>query len=168
MKKIIFTFLFLMLMSGYPASAKEPTFEEHISEMLRSHRIMTDRLIAAWEHRQSEIDLLAEVIYWENWYTDKDKRAAYLTGAVVMNRLASDEKWMHPNGKTVKSVLYAPGQYSTTKYFFTKEIPQECYDMARDIYLHGTPDVPAGVIFQATFKQGKAYEIINGEWFCYG
>lgn len=165
MRVLLFTILFLVLVQGVPASAR---MSEDITSVVRAHKVFADRFIAAMELQHESINLLAEVIFWENWYTDPDKRAAYLTGAVVMNRLNSDEKWMHPNGKTVKSVLYAPGQYSTTKYFFTKEIPQECYDMARDIYLHGTPDVPAGVIFQATFKQGKVYEIINGEWFCYG
>lgn len=169
MRRALVLIVFLLLMSGYPASAKEPSFGDRISAMIQEHKVMRDRLIAAWEHQQSEINLLAEVIYWENWHTDKDKRAAYLTGAVVMNRVARDDRWMHLKGdKTVYDVVYARGQYSTTKYFYTKEIPAECYDMARDIYKNGTPDVPADVIFQATFSQGKVYEKINGEWFCYG
>lgn len=118
---------------------------------------------------EEEVRLLAEVIYHENWNTDKNHRAAYLTGAVVRNRMFRDEEWLHLKGEcTVYDVVYARGQYSTTKKFFTKEIPQECYDMARDILIHGTPDVPENVIYQATFKQGKTYEIINGEYFCYG
>ena len=118
-----------------------------------------------WEFRQSEINLLAEVIYWENWHTDKDKRAAYLTGAVVMNRVNSDD-W--PN--TVEKTLYQRGQYSTTKYFYTKELPAEVYDMARDIYKNGTPDVPAGVVFQSMNPRlgRKIYESINGEYFAFG
>ena len=103
-----------------------------------------------------------------NWHTDKDHLAAYYTGAVVMNRVARDDPWLHLKGeKTVYDVVYAKGQYSTTKLFYTKEIPAECYEMARDIYKNGT-DVPADVIFQATFKQGPKYDVINGEWFCYG
>ena len=169
MKILVITLLMLILVPGIKTPAKEPTFEEQISGMIQMHKAMTDRLIQMWEHRKTEINLLAEVIYWENWYTDSDKRAAYLTGAVVMNRVARDDRWLHLTGeKTVHDVVYARGQYSTTKYFYTQEIPSECLDMARDIYLNGTPDVPAGVIFQATFKQGPKYEVINGEWFCYG
>lgn len=159
-----------MLVGSVKVQAKvkdmpEIDFESHISNMLQEHRIMTDRLIAYMEFKHESINLLAEVIYHENWHTDKEKRTAYLTGAVVMNRVNSP---LWPN--TVKTVLYQSGQYSTTKYFYTKEIPQECYDMARDIYVNGTPDVPYDVVFQATFEQGRGDWIppINGEHFCYG
>ena len=114
-------------------------------------------------YTQEDINLLAEVIYHENWHTDSEHLAAYYTGAVVMNRVKS-KNW--PD--TIEKVLYQRGQYSTTKYFFTKEIPEECYQMARDILLFGTPDVPETVIFQSTFRQGSGkWKVINGEWFCY-
>lgn len=148
---------------GKAAEKQEPTFEETIQAMIQEHRILMDRLIAAWEHRKEEVDLLAEVIYWENWHTDKEHLAAYYTGAVVMNRVNS-KAW--PN--TVKEVLYQRGQYSTTKLFYTKEIPQECYDMARDIYKNGTPDVPENVIFQAMRPLGKTWKRVNTDYFCYG
>lgn len=114
-------------------------------------------------HRERDISLLAEVIYHENWHTDKEKLTARYTGAVVMNRVNSPE-W--PD--SVEGVLYQKGQYSTTKKFFTVQLPDECYDVARDIYVNGTPDVPEDVVFQATFKQGKIWKVINGEYFCYG
>lgn len=126
--------------------------------------------IAVFPHTLRDVDLMAEVIYWENWYTDEDHLAAYYTGAVVLNRIDSDESWLHLKGdKTVYDVVYAKGQYSTTKYFFTKEIPDECRQMAIDILSHGTPDVPKNVIYQATFIQGSGdwIEPINGEHFCY-
>ena len=113
--------------------------------------------------RERDISLLAEVIYHENWHTDKEKLTARYTGAVVMNRVNSPE-W--PD--SVEGVLYQKGQYSTTKKFFTVQLPDECYDVARDIYVNGTPDVPKDVVFQATFKQGKIWKVINGEYFCYG
>ena len=170
MKKIIIlTALFLILLPVIQTKAKtkrpELTFEETVETMVREHKIMLDRLIAAWEHRQEEINLLAEIIYHENWHTDKEHMAAYYTGAVVMNRVNS-KAW--PN--SVKEVLYQRGQYSTTKLFYTVELPEECYEMARDIYKNGTPDVPYDVVFQATFKQGRGDWIdpINGEHFCYG
>ena len=164
---IILTALFLILLPVIQTKAKtkipEPTFEETIQAMIQEHRILMDRLIAAWEHRKEEINLLAEVIYWENWHTDKEHLAAYYTGAVVMNRVNSKE-W--PD--TVKKVLYQKGQYSTTKLFFTKEIPEECYEMARDIYRNGTPEVPANVIFQAMRPLGKTWKKVNTDYFCYG
>lgn len=155
--------VFLVPAAEGEAKTKEPTFEETIQSIIREHKIMTDRLIAAWEHRKEEVNLLAEVIYWENWHTDKEHLAAYYTGAVVMNRVRSGA-W--PD--TVKAVLYQKGQYSTTKYFYTKEIPPEVYDMAWDIYRNGTPEVPEDVIFQAMRPLGKTWKKVNTDYFCYG
>jgi len=112
-----------------------------------------------------DVNLLAELIYWENWYTDAEKETAYWTGAVVMNRVASPE---FPN--TIKEVIYQTKpckQYAVTGKFFTKELPEECYEMARNILLKGTDEVPKNVLYQATFKQGKIWKQKNGEIFCY-
>lgn len=164
------TVIFLILLGSTKVQAKvddvqEIDFQARISEMAKTHRILMDKMIAYVEFKHESINLLAEVIYHENWYTDKDKLTAYWTGAVVMNRVKSPK---FPN--TVKEVLYQkkPIQYSTTGKFFTKEIPEECYEMARDIWENGTPDVPENVLYQATFSQGKIWKKLNGEIFCYG
>ena len=115
-------------------------------------------------YTQEDINLLAEVMYHENWNTDSEHLAAYYTGAVVMNRVKSKD-W--PN--TIKEVLYQRGQYSTTKKFFTKEIPAECYELAEMILREGTPDVPENVIFQSMRKLGKGtWKKVNTDYFCYG
>ena len=115
-------------------------------------------------YTQEDINLLAEVMYHENWNTDSEHLAAYYTGAVVMNRVKSKD-W--PN--TIKEVLYQKGQYSTTKKFFTKEIPAECYELAEMILREGTPDVPENVIFQSMRKLGKGtWKKVNTDYFCYG
>ena len=121
-------------------------------------------LLERWQQEQDDIKLLAEVIYHENWHTDKERKAAYYTGAVVMNRVKS-KNW--PN--TVKEVVYQKRQYAVVPKLFTEKIPDECYQMAKDIYRNGTPDVPANVVYQATFIQGSGDWIdpINGEHFCY-
>ena len=121
-------------------------------------------LLERWQQEQDDINLLAEVIYHENWHTDKERKAAYYTGAVVMNRVKS-KNW--PN--TVKEVVYQKRQYAVVPKLFTEKIPDECYQMARDIYRNGTPDVPANVVYQATFIQGSGDWIdpINGEHFCF-
>jgi len=132
-------------------------------------KILLERWQQEQERRkqeQEEINLLAEVIYYENWHTDKEKKTARWTGAVVMNRVKSKK---FPN--TVKDVLYQTKpciQYSTTQYFFKKELPQEVYEMAEDIYRNGTPEVPENVLYQATFVQGEVWNKLNGEIFCYG
>lgn len=167
---LIATVIFLILLGSTKVQAKvdgtaDIDFQARISEMAKTHRILMDKMIAYVEFKHESINLLAEVIYHENWFTDKEKKTAYWTGAVVMNRVKSPK---FPN--TVKEVLYQknPIQYSTTGKFFTKEIPEECYEMARDIWENGTPDVPENVLYQATFKQGKIWEQKNGEIFCYG
>ena len=166
MKKVItICIIFLALLPAVRSSGKQlpDDFSQRVEAMVRSHKIMTDRLIKYMEHQREEINLLAEVIYHENWHTDKEHLAAYYTGAVVMNRVRSGA-W--PD--TVKAVLYQKGQYSTTKYFYTKELPAEVYEMARDIYKNGTPEVPENVIFQAMRPLGKTWKKVNTDYFCYG
>ena len=115
-------------------------------------------------YTQEDVNLLAEVIYHENWHTDKDHLAAYYTGAVVMNRVKSKD-W--PN--TIESVLYQRGQYSTTTLFYTIQLPDEVYEMAEDILKNGTDDVPDSVVFQAMRKQGKGtWKKVGTDYFCYG
>ena len=94
-----------------------------------------------------DIKLLAEVMYHENWNTDPDRLAAYYTGAVVLNRVARKD---FPN--TVKGVLYQKGQYVMTDKFFTVEVPEECYEMARELLINGS-DIPRAVIFQSTHRE---------------
>ena len=114
-------------------------------------------------YTREDVELLAQVIYWENWHTDGEHLAAYYTGAVVMNRVHSDE-W--PD--TIKGVLYQKGQYSTTKYFYTKEIPAEAYEMAERILRDGTDDVPENVIFQSMRPLGSGtWKKVNTDYFCY-
>lgn len=119
---------------------------------------------AIYPYTYKDVDLLAEVMYHENWNTDKDHLAAYYTGAVVMNRVKSD---IWPN--TISDVLYQKGQYSTTKKFFTKDIPDECRQMAIIILAYGTPDVPDTVVFQAMRRQGSGtWKKVGTDYFCYG
>lgn len=178
----LLTFLFITFFNTCIANAKEKekteasssTSKEGIFKFLQ-HLSKKDgnlfkKMFEVWKKQiekekqlRKDINLTAEVIFWENWYTDKNKEAAYDTGAVAWNRVKSPE---FPN--TLEEVLYQKGQYSTTKYFFTQELPKECYEMAEDIVMNGTPDVPETVLFQATFKQGKVWKVINGEYFCYG
>ena len=178
----LLTFLFITFFNTCIANAKEKekteasssTSKEGIFQFLQ-HLSKKDgnlfkKMFEVWKKQiekekqlRKDINLTAEVIFWENWYTDKNKEAAYDTGAVAWNRVKSPK---FPN--TLEEVLYQKGQYSTTKYFFTQELPKECYEMAEDIVMNGTPDVPETVLFQATFKQGKVWKVINGEYFCYG
>lgn len=171
MKRILLiTALFLMLLGNVTVSAKNSTtpdinFEERISAMVQEHKIMTRNLIAYMEYKRESIDLLARVAYKENWYTDKDKLTARWTMGVVLNRVKSEQ---YPN--TVKEVLFQKGQYSTAKDLFKDDPPEECYEMARDVWENGVPEMPDNVLFQSQQpKLGRGHwKVLNGEYFAYG
>ena len=167
---LIATVIFLILLGSTKVQAKvddvqEIDFQTRISEMAKTHRILMDKMIAYVEFKHESINLLAEVAYWENWHTDKEKLTALWTMGVVKNRVESEQ---FPN--TVKEVLYQRGQYATTKYFYTKELPEECYEMARDVWENGVPEMPDNVLFQSQQpKLGRGHwKVLNGEYFAYG
>ena len=116
-----------------------------------------------------ELELLARIIHAEaadNNYFDK----CYV-GVVVMNRKKSGI-W----GNSIRSVISAPGQYSSYKnYKFNSTIPNECYEIAKQIMLGETFDMPYNVIFQSGSPQGKGvWKIIyntagySNHYYCYG
>lgn len=130
------------------------------------YKIICEDLPLRYEQEQADIRLLAEIMYHENWSTDKDHKAAYYTGAVILNRVTSKE---FPD--TIRGVIYQTKpckQYAVTDKIGTKELPQECIDMAADLIRNGAPDVPENVVYQATFYQGSGlWKSINGEKFCF-
>ena len=164
--KIIGVLLIILIivdfMSCIHAKAGVVTGEKHLGGMALVRQQVVEKGEELPEYE--EINLLAEVMFWENWSTDKEHEAARLTGAVVLNRVK--HKWF-PD--TVKGVLYQKGQYATTHKFFTKELPEECYKLAIDLYRYGTDDVPLNVIFQSTHKEfgSGVWKCINGEYFNY-
>lgn len=107
-----------------------------------------------------DLELMANVIFYEN---RDSEYAMWLTGLVVLNRVHDPD---FPN--TVREVLYQkhPIQYSTTKYFFTKEIPEEIYILARKIF-RDDGSIPRNVVYQAQFKQGSGVYDHPGDYFCY-
>lgn len=118
---------------------------------------------------KNELDLLARIIHAEaadNNYIDK----CYV-GMVVINRKNSGI-W----GNSIQSVISAPGQYSSYKnYKFNSAIPTECYEIAKQIMLGETFDVPYNVIFQSGASQGKGvWKIVYNtagycnHYYCYG
>lgn len=110
---------------------------------------------------ESDRELLAQVMYWENY--DNGVEAMLLTGSVVLNRVKSGE-W---GGDTIKKVIYAKGQYSTTGYFYTKTIPDEVYSLAEKLLTEGSM-APENVVYQAMFKQGSGvYKQVGTDYFCY-
>ena len=86
-------------------------------------------------------------------------------GAVVMNRLRMGY-W----GSTLKSVIYAKGQYACTWQGrkFHQTPPQDCIDIATALLKGETYGVPSNVIYQAQFKQGSGvWKKVGVHYYCY-
>ena len=87
-------------------------------------------------------------------------------GAVVMNRLRMG-LW----GNTLRSVIYAKGQYACTwngSRGFNSTPPQDCIDIAKALLRGETYGVPANVIYQAQFKQGSGlWKKVGVHYYCY-
>lgn len=129
-------------------------------------------LSPVYPHTEADIQILGDTMWLENGYTGKNeeenRECLILTGAVVLNRMLSNDKWLHLKGdKTVYDVIYAKGQYaSSTKEGIGKtDTPEWVYDLARDMLNYGT-NVPDYVIFQSTQENlGTVWKVIDGEYF---
>ena len=109
-----------------------------------------------------DVDILARLITAEMGY-DKEPEVYHLAGAVVWNRMKSDD---FPD--TLEEVIYQKGQYLCTwNGHIEREPDPVAVDVANDLLLNGT-QVPENVVFQAEFLQGSGvYEHINNTYFCY-
>lgn len=84
-------------------------------------------------------------------------------GSVVLNRVNSSR---FPN--TIKDVVYAPNQYACTwDGNFDRQPDARAIKNAQHLLENGS-QIPSGVVFQAQFVQGKVWQVIDGEYFCYG
>lgn len=103
------------------------------------------------QYSESDLMLLAKVIYAEagsDFLSDEWKMCV---GEVVLNRVASPE---FPN--TIPDVVYQPGQYHGARSgYIASLIPSErCIDVAKRL-LNGERIMEPSVVFQANFKQGS-------------
>lgn len=121
------------------------------------------------QYSESDLMLLAKVIYAEagsDFLSDEWKMCV---GEVVLNRVASPE---FPN--TIPDVVYQPGQYHGARsgYIASLTPSERCIEIARRL-LDGERIMEPSVVFQANFKQGsgvyKALYDSNLGWtyFCY-
>lgn len=121
------------------------------------------------QYSDSDLMLLAKVIYAEagsNFLSDEWKMCV---GEVVLNRVASPE---FPN--TIYDVVYQQGQYQGARsgYIASLTPSERCIDIARRL-LNGERLMEPAVVFQANFKQGSGvckalYDSHLGwTYFCY-
>lgn len=123
---------------------------------------------------ESDLDLLAAVIYYEAGSDDCTDRHQQLVAQVVLNRVASDE---FPDTiydvimQTKPSIQYSPYKKIAKNAGNRDIIPQRCYDNAL-IVLNGEVECPSNIVWQANFKQGSGiYEVhktsYSTTYFCY-
>ena len=114
-------------------------------------------------YTQSDLDLLARVIYAEagsDWLTDEHQRAV---GSVVLNRVADSR---FPN--TIYGVVYQKGQYACTWNGAINKTPsQRAINNAKYVLENGVI-TPTNVVWQSQAKQGRGvWKYIQGHYFCY-
>ena len=115
---------------------------------------------------EEDMILLARVIHAEATENSSLRlQDRQYVGAVVMNRLRTGH-W----GNTLRSVIYAPGQYACVgNKKFNSYPPQECLDIAKQLLLGETYGVPSNVIFQAQFTQGTGiWKQVGVHYYCFG
>lgn len=115
------------------------------------------------QYSQSDLDLLARVIYCEagsSWMTDEHQLAV---GSVVLNRVADSR---FPN--TIKDVVYQRGQYACVPNGMINKTPSERAINNAKYLLENGVTIPTNVVWQAQFRQGKGvWKYIQGHYFCY-
>lgn len=162
--------------AGYFDSAESRKVSAHqMAEAARSLGYSEDSPIiqAAKSHYKdaqdeidSEIDILARIVYFEagsSWISDRHQQ---LVACVLLNRCNDDR---FPN--TIKENVYKKGQYACSGKLYSvskSSIPERCYENAKAA-AYGLVECPSNIIFQAQFKQGKGvYEHIGNTYFCFG
>lgn len=119
-------------------------------------------------YTDDDLRILTNVIHFEScgcpeWHKE-------IVGQIVLNRVADPR---FPN--TIRDVVAQPRQYLYS--YTTRTINcQNCNDIAKKV-LEGGVEIPANVIYQANFRQGKGVwktSYVNTGWFssttyfCYG
>ena len=103
------------------------------------------------QYSDSDLMLLAKVIYAEAGSEFLSDEWKMCVGEVVLNRVASPE---FPN--TIYDVVYQQGQYQGARsgYIASLTPSERCIDIAKRL-LNGERIMEPSVVFQANFKQGS-------------
>ena len=155
-----------MASNGYPIAG----ITEEISKM-QAQAYLTAvpnevEEVAEPEIDEKDIDLLARLITAEVGYSGAYDPATYeeicyLTGAVVLNRIADEDF-----SNNLYGVIYQPGQYACTwDGNIERDYDPIAFEIAEALLVYGVEDVPTDLVWQAGFPQGETYKQINGMYF---
>ena len=106
-----------------------------------------------------ELELLAKVITTESGADWCKNELQLAVGSVVLNRVADSR---FPN--SIEEVIYQPGQYSTAKRLEGVVPTERAKEHAKQLLTEGVT-IPESVVWQANFKQGKTYKVLQGVYF---
>lgn len=126
-------------------------------------------ILIAMDYTESDLDLLARVVYAEagcNWFPDWVQQAV---ASVVINRVKSSR---YPG--TIRGVIYQPGQYGCVSNGSLNRQPSAKARRNAKAVLDNGSTLPSGVIGQSGIVQGKIYSmyydrtLVTTIYFCYG
>lgn len=141
-------------------------------QFLLAFLLATKLVVPFIEHTEEDVRILAEAAWLENGSTgkteDENRQCLLATMGVIINRVKSDDKWLHKKGdKTVYDVIMAPGQYAytTRKGIGNCVVPDWLLELSKESLMYGV-NVPEYVIYQSTQSSlGTQWKVIAGEYF---
>ena len=113
------------------------------------------------KYSEDDLNLLARCIYAEA--TGEGSECMLAVGSVVLNRVNSNK---YPN--TIREVIMQKSQYACVgSRLWNKGADTRAKELAKELLENGSK-LPANVLYQAQFKQGRGlYKKIGTEYFCY-
>ena len=122
---------------------------------------MSKHKVEIKKYSEDDLNLLARCIYAEA--TGEGSECMLAVGSVVLNRVNSNK---YPN--TIREVIMQKSQYACVgSRLWNKGADTRAKELAKELLENGSK-LPANVLYQAQFKQGRGlYKKIGTEYFCY-
>ena len=162
----VFRFKPVEASNGYPIAGVSEALSKMQAQAYLTAEPNEIEVVATPEVSEQDIELLARLITAEVGYSGAYDVATYeelcyLTGAVVLNRVADDDF-----SNNLYGVIYQPGQYACT-WDGNLERPYDdiAWEIAEALLTYGADDVPSDLVWQAGFPQGETYKVIEGVYF---
>ncbi len=135
--------------------------EAEVTPVQPSEEILFAEPVPDPEISRDDLYLLAHLICGEAQGYSRECQEA--VGSVVLNRVADTR---YPN--TIREVVYQKGQYAcVVDGNFDREPTALNWQVAEDLLRSGSK-IPATVVYQAQFRQGRGvWKKIGSEIFCY-
>lgn len=140
---------------------------ERVESLLARHEQYkgeaTLKFVSEFSIDEKNLDILARIIETEVGAPYLDDSLSYEVGSVFLNRVKSDR---FPD--TFYEVAHQQGQYANAgSAVWYNEPSDRSKQIAQELLEHGSC-LPAEVVWQANFKQGKGvYLYHSGIYFCY-